>query len=82
MDQAIDLPREVFPHREVHKAKNRSLHILGLDLANGQEFQDAIFDLFEIVVIFVQDLLSHFEVEMIHCGLVGDLSSNPNKCES
>ena len=47
--------------RRAHKTEDGPLRLLH-ELANGQEFQDAVFNLFETVMIFVQHFLGGINV--------------------
>ena len=47
--------------RRPHKTQNRALRILD-QLADGKEFQDAVLDLLEPVMLFVQNLFRGFDI--------------------
>ena len=47
------------------EAEDRSLHLLSAQLANGQIFEDALLDLFEIVVVLVENRTGPFQIVIV-----------------
>ncbi len=66
--RAIDLPSDVLP-TPGGPTKHRigPLRIL-LQFAHGEMFDDAFFDFFEAVVIFIEDLLRLLQIQIVFGG--------------
>ena len=62
---AIDLPSEVLPTPGgPDEAEDRAAGV-GLELAHGQELEDAVLDLLDVVVVAVEHLARLLEVEVV-----------------
>ena len=62
--------------RRAHEAEDGALHV-GLQFPHRQVFQDAFLDLFQVVVVFVQDLPGLGQVQVVFGGLVPGQLDHP-----
>ena len=73
--------RSLSDARRADEAEDRALRVF-LELANGEMFDDAFLDLLEAVVIFIEDFLRFFQIEIVFGGFrPGQLrSSSRDSC--